>query len=77
MRSALPSFTVANSGSVGLSYDGDPRAAYAIVDDDQVTIRRVSYDVEREVRALFEQECPDAEWLADMLRKATPLPQPS
>jgi putative phosphoesterase len=73
----LPSFTLANSGSVSLSYDGDPRAAYAIVDDGQITIRRVEYDIEREVAAIFERHSPDAEWLADMLRRATPLPPPS
>ena len=39
----LPLLTVANSGSVSLSYDGDPRAAYALVDDGEVTIRRVEY----------------------------------
>jgi hypothetical protein len=27
--------------------------------------------------AFFEQRCPEAERLADMLRKATPLPPPS
>jgi hypothetical protein len=62
---------------VSLSYDGDPRAAYAIVDDGQITIRRVEYDIEREVAAIFERHSPDAEWLADMLRRATPLPPPS
>jgi putative phosphoesterase len=31
----LSSCTVANSGSVSLSFDGDPRAAYALVDDDR------------------------------------------
>jgi hypothetical protein len=70
----LSSFTIANSGSVSLSHDGDPRAAYALVDDDQITIRRVEYDIEREVTALFQMHCPDAEWLAEMLRKGTLLP---
>jgi len=72
----LTAFTLVNSGSVSLSYDGDPRAAYALVDDDRVTIRRVEYDVEREVTALFERQCPDAAWLADILLKATPVPPP-
>ena len=48
----LPSFTLVNSGSVSLSYDGDPRAAYALIDDERVEIRRVSYDVEEEVARL-------------------------
>jgi len=42
--------TVVNPGSVGLPFDGDPRAAYGLVDDDgEVHLRRVAYDVERTV----------------------------
>ncbi|MBA2304387.1 MAG: metallophosphoesterase family protein [Acidobacteria bacterium] len=72
----LPSFALANSGSVSLSYDGDPRSAYAVVDDDQITIRRVEYDIEREVKTLFEMQYPYAAWVADMLRKGTYVPPP-
>jgi putative phosphoesterase len=72
----LASFTVANSGSVSLPYDGDARAAYLLIDDKQITIRRVEYDIEREVNALFETRCPDAAWLAEMLRKGRPLSAP-
>jgi putative phosphoesterase len=72
----LPSIVVVNSGSVSLSYDGDSRAAYAVIDHEQITIRRVEYDVEREARALVASECPDAQWIAEMLRKGTPLPPP-
>ena len=72
----LPSFTLANSGSVSLSYDGDPRSAYAVVDDDQIAIRRVEYDIEREVTALVEMQFPHAAWIADMLRKGTYVPAP-
>jgi len=35
---------------------------------EQITIRRVEYDVA--------SECPDAQWIAEMLRKGTPLPPP-
>ncbi|MFC6721580.1 metallophosphoesterase family protein [Halobacteriaceae archaeon SHR40] len=40
---------VVNPGSVGQPRDGDPDAAYAIVDLDELTVdlRRVSYDIER------------------------------
>jgi diadenosine tetraphosphatase ApaH/serine/threonine PP2A family protein phosphatase len=72
----LPSFTLVNSGSVGLPYDGDPRAAYVILDDERITIRRVEYDVEREVKTVFERHCPDAAWIADMLRTGTPVAPP-
>lgn len=48
---------VVNPGSVGLPFDGDPRAAYALLTDDgTVDLRRVAYDVDR---AVAEQ---DARW---------------
>ncbi len=37
---------IMNVGSVGQPRDGDPRASYAIVDDEKMEIVRVSYDVE-------------------------------
>lgn len=43
----LRGLTVANSGSVSLSLDGDVRACYAVVDDGRVEHRRVEYDVGR------------------------------
>jgi hypothetical protein len=36
-----------NSGSVGLPYDAERRAAYLLVDDGQPTIRRVEYAVDQ------------------------------
>lgn len=35
--------TVANAGSVGLPYDGDPRASYLLLDDGRPSIRRVAF----------------------------------
>jgi putative phosphoesterase len=72
----LGTFTLANAGSVSLSYDGDPRAAYAVVDDGAITIRRVEYDIEREVRALLDTGDPDGPWIAAMLRKGAYVPPP-
>jgi putative phosphoesterase len=43
---------VVNPGSVGLSRDGDPRAAYAIIDGDEVQLKRAEYPVEETVRAV-------------------------
>jgi predicted phosphodiesterase len=43
---------VANTGSVSLSYDGDRRAAYLLLDDAKPAIRRVEYNVDRERRLL-------------------------
>jgi hypothetical protein len=70
-------FTLANAGSVSLSYDGDPRAAYAVVSDETIAIRRVEYDIKCEVRALFEARDPDAPWIAAMLRTGTYVPPPA
>ena len=44
--------TVVNPGSVGLSRDGDPRAAYAVIDGDDVQLKRAEYPVEETVEAL-------------------------
>jgi diadenosine tetraphosphatase ApaH/serine/threonine PP2A family protein phosphatase len=64
----LPQMTVANSGSVGLPYDGDPRAAYLLIDDDEVQVRRVEYDINAEIRSLLRSAYPHANWFASMLR---------
>jgi putative phosphoesterase len=37
---------VINPGSVGQPRDGDPRAAYAIIEDGKVELRRVKYDID-------------------------------
>ncbi len=62
---------VANTGSVGLSYDGDRRAAYLLLDESKPTIRRVEYDVEPELKALFNSGLPHASWVAKMLQSAS------
>jgi predicted phosphodiesterase len=54
-----PGLTLVNVGSVGLSLDRDPRAAYALAEPEpdgppgrwRVEIRRVAYDLEAAVRA--------------------------
>jgi predicted phosphodiesterase len=63
----LPGMTVANAGSVSQSYDGDRRAAYAVIDGGNVTIRRVEYDVESEAKDLRCSGLPHAEWLSQIL----------
>ncbi|QEH32682.1 phosphodiesterase [Aquisphaera giovannonii] len=40
---------VLNPGSVGLPRDGDPRAAYAIIDDNRIELKRIEYPVEEAV----------------------------
>jgi predicted phosphodiesterase len=64
----LPLFTVANTGSVSLPYDGDPRASYLLVTDGIPETRRVPYQVEEEVRILRVTNYPRWEWVAALLR---------
>jgi putative phosphoesterase len=68
----LSGLTLVNTGGVSLSYDGDPRAAYLLLDDGAPCIRRVEYDVAREVQALKQCAIPHAAWVASMLQSASP-----
>jgi putative phosphoesterase len=61
-----------NTGSVGLPYDGDPRASYLLLEEDKPTIRRVEYDIEKELKALSSCGLPGAAWTAKMLRTSSP-----
>lgn len=70
----LATFTVANSGAVSLSYDGDARASYALVDDDRIEMRRVEYDVEEEIGLLLRTDDPFAESTAQTLRSGRYVP---
>jgi putative phosphoesterase len=63
----LQGMTVANTGSVSQSYDGDRRASYLVVDGENLTIRRVEYDVESEASDLLHSGLPHAEWLSRIL----------
>jgi len=69
---------VVNPGSVGLPTDGDPRAAYAVWENGEATLRRVPYDVEETVRAYaplaLEEHVQQqlAEWLRTGGRSPTP-----
>lgn len=63
---------VANTGSVSLSYDGDRRAAYLLLDESTPTIRRVEYDVEKEIKRLAGSGLPHFEWVAKMLETGRP-----
>jgi putative phosphoesterase len=49
---------VVNPGSVGQPRDGDPRAAYAIVEDGEPRLLRAEYDVEATVSALARSGLP-------------------
>jgi diadenosine tetraphosphatase ApaH/serine/threonine PP2A family protein phosphatase len=58
---------VLNPGSVGQPRDGDPRAAFMLVDTDRgrVTWRRVTYDIPAVQASMRRAGLPD--WLADRL----------
>ncbi len=58
---------VANTGSVSLSHDGDRRASYLLLDDAMPAIRRVEYDVDREMKALSACGLPHADWVGKTL----------
>jgi diadenosine tetraphosphatase ApaH/serine/threonine PP2A family protein phosphatase len=57
---ALPPRTITNPGSVGQPRDRDPRAAYAIYDDDAKTweARRVEYDISEVQQRIREAGLP-------------------
>jgi predicted phosphodiesterase len=69
---SVSNMVVANTGSVSLSYDGDRRAAYLLLDDSTPTIRRVEYDMDRELKALSICGLPHSEWVAKMLETGRP-----
>ncbi len=68
----LAELCVANTGSASLSYDGDTRASYLLLDDHDddhhAWIRRVEYDVESEAEELRVSGLPHADWLSCILR---------
>jgi predicted phosphodiesterase len=68
----LSGMVVANTGSVSLSYDGDRRAAYLLLDESEPEIRRVEYDVNKELRALSSCGFPHSDWVAKILESGRP-----
>ena len=68
----VSALTIINTGAVSMSFDGDPRASYLLLDDGVPHIRRVPYDVDREVEALAACGMPHHEWVAKSLRSARP-----
>lgn len=65
----IGSTRVVNPGSVGFPNDGDPNAAYAVLENGAMTLKRVAYDVEATVRRIRERDLPASaaapieEWL--------------
>jgi putative phosphoesterase len=50
---------VLNPGSVGQPRDGDPRAAYAVIDDGRIELKRIEYPVEEAVARVARSPLPE------------------
>jgi putative phosphoesterase len=50
---------IVNPGSVGQPRDGDPRAAYAVIENQRVELKRIEYPVEDTVRTVLESNLPE------------------
>lgn len=66
---------IVNPGSIGLPFDGDPRASYAVVDLEHgrvaAQIRRVPFDIERAIDEAGRRDMPGLDLYASALRTAT------
>ncbi len=78
MDRSVGGLRVVNAGSVGLPFDGDPRACYAVISSPtgngegpiQVQVRRVAYNVEEVVEQFFARGHPASDIGAYNLRTA-------
>jgi putative phosphoesterase len=72
----LDRLQVLNPGSVGQPRDGDPRCSYAIIEDGNVEIRRVEYDIDAAVDQMKQAglDGPALELAESMLRTGGSLP---
>lgn len=50
--------TVINPGSVGQPRDFNPRASYAVIENGEASVRRVTYDIEKTVNSLKKSSMP-------------------
>jgi predicted phosphodiesterase len=69
-RRRVGDLEVVNPGSVGLPFDGDQRAAWALLEDGVVERRRTAYDVEPVIAAVEASDNPAREVVARRLRTA-------
>ncbi|MBX3440232.1 MAG: YfcE family phosphodiesterase [Planctomycetaceae bacterium] len=53
-----------NPGSVGQPRDGDPRAAYAVIEDGVVSLRRAAYDIDAALQQMRSVGVPD--WVVEL-----------
>jgi putative phosphoesterase len=74
VRRAADRLVVANAGSAGLPWDGDPRASYLLIEGGDAQIVRVEYGTERDAALLTRSGHPDAPRLAEMRRVGRFIP---
>lgn len=55
----LDGIAVLNPGSVGQPRDGDPRAAYAIIEGNRIELKRVEYPIEEAIARMEAAPVPD------------------
>ena len=70
---------VLNPGSVGQPRDGDPRAAYAVIDGPKILLKRIEYPVDETIAKFESLDVPDKakEMFQDSLRRGKmTLPRP-
>lgn len=68
-RTSADGIELVNPGSIGMPFDGDPRAAYALLHDDgTIEHRRVEYD-HRAAAAGMGERYGDAEWARIVARR--------
>jgi putative phosphoesterase len=69
---------VLNPGSVGLPRDGNPRAAYAVIEDGKIELKRVAYPVEETIARIESSALPERakQMFSHCLRNGR-LPAPS
>jgi putative phosphoesterase len=69
--------TVINPGSVGQPRDGDPRAAYAVIEDGKIELRRVEYDIDETLQQMRTWDLPPwaIEATEQILKTGGRLPQ--
>ena len=69
VRTTDAGVALVNPGSVGMPFDGDPRAAYALLhEDDRIELRRAAYDYEASAAAV-EGRFVGAAWAARSARR--------
>ena len=74
---------VVNPGSVGQPRDGDPRAAYAVIDGNKIELKRVAYPIDQVIARVEASPLPERakellrhSFRLGRLTDAEPVPDP-